>query len=158
MSIWRPHTTAILIGGLVIILIAAAVAFMVSNFQPTTQLRLGTGIFNARIAATEASRANGLSGVETMKPNDALILVFPNDDEWGIWMKDMKVSIDILWLNSSKEIVYIVKNASPELGETKTFSPNDPARYVIELPAGSVQEIGVGVGDKAEFTMNEEVE
>lgn len=156
MSIWRPHTTGILIGGVLLIVIAAAVAFMMTAFQPTTDVRLGGGAFNLRIAKDESSRVKGLSGVESLNPNEGLLIVFESDDEWGIWMKDMKIPIDILWLDKDKKVIYMVKNAGPELSTDKTFKPNDDARYVIELLAGSVEENSIKIGEIAVFTLEGE--
>lgn len=153
MSMWRPSTTGLLIGGVVIVVIAAAIAFMVSTFQPTTEVRIGSGVFKVRLAQDETSRQLGLSEATSLKPTDGLLMVFDSDDTWGIWMKDMKVSIDIIWLDSAKKVVYSVKNAAPELSTTKIFKSKDPARYVLELPAGSVQQYGIKTGDKAEFTL-----
>lgn len=158
MSIWRPHTTAILIGGVLLIIIAVAVSFVVTNFHPRTDIRLGSGAFSVRVAQDEASRNRGLSGVESLKPNEGLLIVFDSDDTWGIWMKDMKVPIDILWLDKNKKVIYMVKNAGPELSTDKTFKPNDPARYVIELPAGSVQANNIKVGETAIFILSGEGE
>ena len=151
MSMWRPSTTAILITGVLVVVIAAAVAFMVTTFRPTASVKLGGGAFSLWIAKDEPSRITGLSGVDSLKPNGGLLMAFATDETWGIWMKDMKVPLDIIWLNEAKEVVYIVKNASPELGETKTFQPKTASRYVIELPAGSVQKYNINVGHRAEF-------
>lgn len=158
MSIWRSSTTVFLVGGIVLIMIAAAIAFMISNFKPSTEVQLGSGVFNVRLADDETSRQLGLSGVESLGPNEGLLMVFDNDDTWEIWMKDMKISLDIIWLDSDKEVIYSVKNASPELSTDKIFRPSEPARYVIELPAGSVQQYGIKTGDKAEFILAGEAE
>ena len=82
-------------------------------------------------------------------------MVFDTEDRWGIWMKDMKTPLDILWLNSRKEVVYIITDASPELGTSTTFAPTDPALYVIELPAGSVKQAAIKTGDLVDFTLPE---
>ena len=81
-------------------------------------------------------------------------MVFESDDTWGIWMKDMKVPIDIIWLDNEKGVIYIVKNASPESSTDKIYKSTEDARYVIELSAGSVQKYGISVGQKAEFEVN----
>ena len=153
MSIWRSSTTGILIAGVLAIIIASTAAFMVLNFKPTTEVRVGTGVFQTRIADNEASLQQGLSGVEKLKPNEGLLMIFASDDTWGIWMKDMKIPLDIVWLDSNKSVVNIVKNASPELSTTKTFTPVKAARYVIELPEGSVVKNSITIGDKATFTV-----
>jgi uncharacterized membrane protein (UPF0127 family) len=153
MSIWRPSTTGILIGGVVVIIIAATIAFMVSNFKPTTEVRLGSGVFHLRLANDETARQLGLSGVESLKPTEGLLMVFDTDGTWEIWMKDMKVALDIIWLDSNKEVIYSVKNADPELSTDKIFRPNGPARYVVELSAGSIEQYGIKTGEKAEFIL-----
>jgi uncharacterized membrane protein (UPF0127 family) len=155
MSIWRSSTTVFLVGGIVLIMIAAAIAFMISNFKPSTEVQLGSGVFNVRLADDETSRQLGLSGVENLGPNEGLLMVFDSDDTWEIWMKDMKIALDIIWLDSNKEVVYSVKNASPELSTDKIFQPNDPARYVLELNAGSIEQYGIKTGGKAEFSLGE---
>lgn len=149
--IWRPATTYILIGGLVLLLVALVASYMISNFKPTTELRMGSGVYHLWVADTQDELAQGLSGVEELKPNGGLLMKFDSDNTWGIWMKDMKVPLDIVWLNKDKKVVYIVKNADPSLGMTKTFVPKDPARYVVELPAGSVEKAGIKTGVVATF-------
>jgi len=153
MRLWRPHTTGILIGGVVVILIAIVVAFMVTHFQPKTNVRLGSAVFSVDLAADETSRVAGLSGVESLGSMEGLLMVFDTDDTAGIWMKDMKIPLDIVWLDSNKKVIYIVKNAAPELSTDKTFTPMQKARYVLEVPAGAVDKNGIKVGQTAVFKL-----
>lgn len=153
--VWRPVTTYLLIGGLVAILISIVVAYMVTTFVPTTQVKLGSGVFNLQIADTEGELAQGLSGVKELRGDGGLLMKFEVDNTWGIWMKDMHVPIDIIWLNSDKKVVYTVKNATPELSTSVTFTPKAKARYVIELPAGGVDKAGIKTGDTAVFDEND---
>ena len=152
-KLWRTHTTFILVIGIIAIIIASAIAFMAINFQPRLEVKLGTGTYRAKLADTNESRIQGLSGVSSFKPNDALLMVFDSDAEWGIWMKDMKIPLDIVWLDSNKTVVHIVKNASPDLSTSETFTPSEPARYVLELAAGSTTNNNIKVGDRATFTL-----
>lgn len=148
---WRPATTAILICGLVALLIYSVVVYMVAHFQPTVELRIGSGIYHVQVADTEAERQQGLSGVDELKPDGGLLMKFDGDGIWGIWMKDMKIPIDIVWMDKDKKVVYVVKNASPELSTNTTFTPKSSARYVLELPAGSVDKAGIKAGVVADF-------
>lgn len=150
---WRPHTTAILIGGVVLIVIATAIAFMATNFQPRTEVRVGSGVFQVKVAADPKAREVGLSSVEQLGPNEGLLMVFETEDKHGIWMKDMKVPIDIVWLDSSKKVIHIVTNAAPELSTDHTFTPTKPAKYVLELRAGATAQFTVKIGDTADFTV-----
>lgn len=156
--LWRTHTTILLIVGFFVIIIALAVSYMVSAFRPTTEVRIGSGVYHLWVADTEASRIQGLSGVDKLDPNGGLLMAFPEDGLHGIWMKDMKVSLDIVWLDANMKVVHIVTNASPELSTSKTFAPKTLARYVIELPAGSVKNAGIKTGTVVEFTLNKEAQ
>jgi len=151
---WQRSTTIFLVIGVVVIVLASAIAYMFMNFQPRVELRLGSGIFKAKVAATQSARELGLSGVDKLSADEGLIMVFPSDSTWNIWMSGMKVPIDIVWLDSQKKVVYIVRNADPELHEDKVFVPLNPARYVVELPAESVQQYGVKSGDIADFDIS----
>ena len=137
------------------VIIAVAVSFIVTNFQPRTDVQIGSGDFSALVATDDVSRQAGLGGITKLNPNDGLLMAFPSDDTWQIWMKNMKVPIDIVWLNSNKEVIYIVTNASPDLGTSKVFKPLDKARYVLEIPAGAAAQDGIKVGASAQFTIDE---
>lgn len=150
-ALWRPQTAYFLIGGFVVLIIALVAAYIVNNFVPTTPLRLGSGVYSLRIADTDAERAQGLSGVEKLASNEGLLMKYDGDGKWGIWMKDMKIPLDIVWLDKDKVVVYIVKGASPELGTTMTFEPKSPARYIVELPAGAVDQAAIKTGITADF-------
>lgn len=152
-KLWRTHTTFILIAGILAIIIATAVAFMVTTFEPKTEVRLGTAVFKARLADDSDERIQGLSGVSSLRANEALLMAFDTDREWGIWMKDMQIPLDILWLDKDRKVVHVVKNASPDLGTSTTFTPTEPARYVLEVNAGMSTAYNIKVGDEALFAL-----
>ncbi len=152
---WRPATTYVLIAGLVVLIMGILISYGVASYKPTTQLRLGGGVYHLWLADTDQKRVQGLSGVERLDPNGGLLMKFDTDGYWGIWMKDMKVPLDIIWLDSNKKVVYIVKNAAPELSTDTTFTPKSAARYVIELPAGSVDKAAINQNSIATFDENE---
>lgn len=158
-TLWRTHTTFILVIGILVLIIATFIGFAVANFQPTHQVRLGSIAYAAQLASTDAEREKGLSGVAALEPNEAMLFVFDEDHEWGIWMKDMEISLDIIWLDANREVVHIVRNAPPDdASEPKTYFPTVPARYVLEVPAGSAQANAIYIGDKAEFDIPEVAE
>lgn len=151
LLVWRPSTTIILIIGVVLILIGLVVSFALTTFKPTTQVRLGSGVYSLWLADTNAARVQGLSDIEKLHLNGGLLMAFDSNGTHGIWMKDMNFPLDLLWLDSDKKVVYIVKNAPPEDPARTVYIPKDPALYVLELPAGSVQKAGIKTGDTAAF-------
>jgi uncharacterized membrane protein (UPF0127 family) len=99
----------------------------------------------AEVADTEAAREHGLSGRDNLAAGSGMLFVFPSDDQAGIWMKDMKFSIDVVWLDASGTVITVVPDLAPET-YPKAFFPARPARYVLELPAGSAAEHGIAEG------------
>jgi len=154
MSKWRPSITTGIVGIFIVVLIAVGFNFLLKNSTPSTQVQLGSGMFKARVVTSDVDREIGLSGVDKLDTHEALLMAFPSDDKWGIWMKDMLIPLDIAWLDSNKKVVYIETNVSPELSTTKTFRPKVPARYVLEMSAGSVQRAGIKINQVASFTLN----
>lgn len=148
---WRPLTTGLLIGGTLLILVASAFSYVISSFEPKTEARLGSGVFHLRVANDEPARVRGLSGVEKLGKTEGLLMVFDTNDKHGIWMKDMQLPLDIIWLDISKVIIHVVSNAQPENPAKTVYNPKKPARYVIELPAGVTRQYGIKVGQTATF-------
>lgn len=137
-----------------ILLVVAALLFQQATayfLSQTTTLFLGEGKFTARIASSEAARTKGLSGTNTLPSDHALIFVFDYDSKWGIWMKDMRYPIDIVWLDKSKTVVDFVTNVSPNT-YPRVYTPTKDARYVVELPSGTVKNKTIRTGRQAIFT------
>jgi len=61
-------------------------------------------------------------------------------------MKDMNYAIDILWFDAAGVLVYTEKAVEPDTYPT-TFTPDVPARYVLEIAAGEAGRLGLEVGD-----------
>ncbi len=153
MSTRKSLAPKLIIGGVLLIVAAAAVAVILPNLlYPKTNLWLGDGIFRATIAKTSSDRSKGLLGQSGLASDQALIMVFDKEDRWAITMNGMEIDLDIVWLDKNKKVVHIVKNASPDSG---TFEPSVPAQYVIELSAGTVDRKSINRNSVAIFEMKE---
>lgn len=153
MSI-RPNSlgSKIIVGGVILFVFVTAVGLLYGWMsQPRTTLILGDGIFRAELALTPEKRAKGWSGVEYIAPERAMIMAFPYEAKWGIVTQDMKTSIDIVWLDQYKEVVHMVKEAPPLVSKGEVFEPLETALFVIELPAGTIDDRKINIGDTAEF-------
>ena len=102
------------------------------------------------IARTPYERRRGLSERAMLPSDTGLWFVFDESDTHGIWMKDMKFPIDIVWVDSLFTIVHIKEGATPE-SYPEVFTPPIKARYVLEVNKGVVKELGMKVGEKIEY-------
>ena len=115
--------------------------------QDQSLLRIGGQRFHTTVMRTDQQLEEGLSDTDSLPTDEAMVFVFKADGKWPMWMKDMSYPIDILWLNSGKQVVHIVKNAQPSSYPKTEFIPDSPSRYVIEIASGMVDGTGVKIGD-----------
>lgn len=140
----------------IIVAVIGLRVFMPQVSPSTTNIRLGEAEFTARIASSEADRQRGLSGTSELPEGRAMLFVYEQDGRPGIWMKDMSYPIDIVWLNSDKIVVDYKDNISPDTYPEFIFKPKEAARYVVELPSGTIEEASILVGQAAEFDIRQE--
>ena len=102
--------------------------------------------FEVEIAKTSQQRARGLMGRTSLAVNRGMLFLFPADTESSFWMKDTPIALDLIFINADGLIVDLIENAEP-LSET-LLTPDSPYRTVLELPAGTVSQQGMQVGDQ----------
>ena len=67
----------------------------------------------------------------------------------SFWMKNTYLTLDILFVNSNREIVTIHKRTEP-LSE-KSYAADSPAIYVVEVVGGFTDANNIQVGDKIKW-------
>jgi uncharacterized membrane protein (UPF0127 family) len=103
--------------------------------------------YAVEIAGTPAERAKGLMYRDQLDADKGMLFVFDKEGSYPFWMKNTQIPLDIIWINSSKEVVYVSRNSTPCANECPLISPGKDASYVLELNPGS----DVQVGDKVNF-------
>ncbi|MEO1486425.1 MAG: DUF192 domain-containing protein [Bacteroidota bacterium] len=101
-------------------------------------------------AESEYEIQTGLMYRNTMKKNQGMLFVFPNNDVRSFYMKNTNIPLDIIYINSEFKIVSFQKNAKP-LDET-SLNSRLPAKYVLEINAGLSDTWGLSEGDIVAFT------
>ena len=139
-------------GCTVAVCVLAALFIMQLNHDAVmSTLRVGQGEFAIRVARTDEERERGLSGTTKLPADRALLFVFPSNDTWGIWMKDMNYPIDIVWLDENKTVIFIKQHASPSSYPGEIFKPSKRAKYVVEFAAGATSDARITIGSQAVF-------
>lgn len=112
-------------------------------------LTVGNDEVEAEVVRSFAAKTLGLSGRDGLAPNTGMLFVFTETSNPEIWMKDMKFAIDIIFVSREGRVVAIFENATPESyfeKPPKMFRTLEGARYVLEVPAGTVQDSRLSVG------------
>jgi uncharacterized membrane protein (UPF0127 family) len=107
----------------------------------------------AEVAERETEWNLGLSNRTAMGESTGMLFVFPDASRRGFWMKDTRIDLDILWIDASKNIVWIERDVPAEAdGKYGEYDPPVLAKYVLELAAGSCDVGGLKIGDTAGFS------
>ncbi|MFB3819519.1 MAG: DUF192 domain-containing protein [Candidatus Methylomirabilales bacterium] len=140
-----------LLGALLLALLAVPVPAAGPEINPP--LPTGTLTIAGRVTVTvELARSpleqtRGLSHRPRLAEGRGMAFVYVAPQPVGIWMKDMRFPLDILWVREGR-IVKIEKAAPP-------LAPGAPERVytatadlVLEVPAGFTDRARVRVGDR----------
>src|SRR3989344_4856986 len=103
------------------------------------------------LAFTPAIQEQGLSGRSELREAEGMLFIFSEPDQYSFWMKVMNFSIDIIWISEDMKVVYIKKDAKPEL-YPETYKPEKDAKYVLEVVSGFSEKNNLKEGDKVLFT------
>jgi hypothetical protein len=101
------------------------------------------------IADTPAEQQQGLMDRTSMLETQGMLFIFNVEKEQGFWMKNTILPLDIIYINSKKEIVSIQKNAQPY--SLKNLPSGLPAQYVVETIAGFSDMHALKPGDRADW-------
>lgn len=100
-------------------------------------------------ARTATEIEQGLSGRNIIGADGMLFFIQPARTP-TFWMKGMRFSIDIIWVKG--DTVIDIHSSVLPLSETTnesnipTYSPISAVDYVLEVPAGTVNNLGIKVG------------
>lgn len=104
--------------------------------------------FTAELATHEAARERGLMMRTALAADHGMLFVFPDTAQRGFWMKNTLIPLDILYFDAKRKLVSAQQNVPPCKADPCPIYPSTgPARYVLELPAGTARRIGVRDGD-----------
>jgi uncharacterized membrane protein (UPF0127 family) len=110
------------------------------------QIQIGKTSFTVAIADEPQEQLRGLGGWPGLKHDEGMLFIFRRPAPYGIWMKDMLFAIDILWIGGDRRVTDIAQNVSPD-SYPELIHPKHPAKFVLEVAAGTVAKQGLHIGD-----------
>ena len=133
---------------LLILFVTLAATTACTHAAVTVTLREQT--FKVEIADDNSERARGLMYRDQMAADAGMLFLFERQEAQAFWMKNTKIPLDILYFDNAWILVGWSLNTPPcSLGDRCPSYPSQaPARYVLELNAGTAERIGVKLGDK----------
>lgn len=141
-----------------VLLLIAVGTVVVQNFLKTNSplfgknptITINNHIFQLLVAKTPKEKEIGLSQTSILSEDKGMIFPFDKPSYYSFWMKNMKIPIDIIYIQND-EIVTIIKNAKPPSDQNENliiYNPEKPSDKVLEIRAGLSEEYNFKKGDK----------
>lgn len=86
-------------------------------------------------ATTPEQRQQGLMFREYLDAQAGMLFVFEYDAPYAFWMKNTKMSLDIIWIDSEWRVVDSTTALPCEDDPCPSYYPRADARYVLEINA-----------------------
>lgn len=101
-------------------------------------------VLSVELARTRAQVTQGLMFRETLPDGTGMLFDYGGATNISMWMKNTLLPLDMVFADAEGMVVHVVEDTVP-LSTERIRSPV-PARYVLEIPAGTARGLGIGPG------------
>jgi uncharacterized membrane protein (UPF0127 family) len=113
-------------------------------------------VLQVEVMVKDEDRAMGLMFRPSLPKDRGMLFLFERPDFHGIWMKNCKFPIDIVWLDEERKIVHMAESVPPCKAEPcAVYTPLRRSSYVVELNAGQARKEKAVLGATLAFTLPE---
>jgi uncharacterized membrane protein (UPF0127 family) len=109
----------------------------------------GAHEFNVWIANTPARQAQGFMFVQDLPAGQGMLFPQLKPQKMNMWMKDVYVDLDIVFVGEKGAIDKIVEHAKPL--NLDAIISDKPVISVLEIKGGQVATLGLKVGDRVNW-------
>ncbi|HET6897756.1 MAG TPA: DUF192 domain-containing protein [Vicinamibacteria bacterium] len=114
-------------------------------------------VLQTEVMVKDEDRAMGLMFRPSLPLDHGMLFLFERPDFHGIWMKNCKFPIDILWLDADHKVVHLAEKVPPctakQDQDCPVYNPIARASYVVELNAGQARREKALVGSTINFKL-----
>lgn len=142
---------------LLLVLFGIIISALLSINKETSnyQVCFKNNCFEVKLADNIKKREQGLMFVRELGSGQGTLFVFEREEIYPFWMKNTIISLDIIWLDQERKIVFIKENAQPCVDDfCPNIVPDGAAKYVLEINNGQAKEFNLEIGDQADFYGN----
>ena len=121
----------------------------------TRSIRLPNGrVIRAEVMTHPQDMARGMMFRDSLAPDRGMLFVHGGPGHYNYWMYQVRIPLDILWLDGNRAIVEMSPNTPPcttNANECPSYGGNEEALMILELAAGSIERHGLRLGDRLNF-------
>lgn len=140
-----------------LLLISGALLFNSPGQTQVINVNFPSGaVLKSEVADTPEKLLFGLAFRPVLPEDEAMLYIFGESGPHRVWTKEFQFPVDIIWVDESKIIVHLEKDAPPCSDNPCRWygpPPND-ARYVLEANTGFISREKVAIGNQLKFTLS----
>lgn len=118
--------------------------------EPDAWVTIGRARVATEIARTTPEKMRGLGGRDELAWGHGMLFPYQRADFLSFWMKDMRFSIDMVWIRNGRIVEIAHRVPFDPSGPGPTVRPRELADAVLEVPAGYAEAMGWRRGDRVE--------
>jgi uncharacterized membrane protein (UPF0127 family) len=101
--------------------------------------------FEVELAITPSQHAQGLMYRDSLPADAGMLFIDRYERKWNMWMANTYIPLDMLFIDETGSVISIAERTIPLSRDL--VSSGGKAKAVLELNAGTVDRLGLGVGD-----------
>lgn len=110
-------------------------------------------IIEVEVLKISEERKKGLMYRDKLGENKGMFFIFEEEGRKSFWMKNTLIPLDIIFINSDKEIVDITTMQPCESDLCESYVSIEPALYVLEVNAGFSDNFNISKGNKININL-----
>lgn len=139
--------TAFLVLSVIAVLVVGAF-LVLSRPQNNKKVCINTNCFEVEVAENFLQQTRGMMFRKSLQEDKGMLFIFSKEAIYLFWMKNTKIPLDIIWINSDNKIVFIAENSlSCDNSKCPQIIPPQKAKYVLEINGKLCQKLNIKVGD-----------
>ncbi len=102
--------------------------------------------FDVYLATNLEQQRRGLMFVREMPESTGMLFVYESEELRSMWMKNTYMPLDMVFARADGSVINVVADTVPQT--LNSHRSAGPARYVLELNAGTARRLGIGTGSR----------
>lgn len=122
----------------------------------TREVKLPDGAkFRAEVVTSKFDMSRGMMFRDSLPPDRGMLFIHGEPGLFSYWMYQVRIPLDLIWMDQNRLITEIVANAEPCKSESAAKCPQYGGKrrslFVLELNAGMAAKHNLKPGDRLDF-------
>ena len=102
--------------------------------------------FDVYLATDYEQQRRGLMFVRGMPESTGMLFIYDVEETRSMWMKNTYIPLDMVFARADGTVVNVITDTVPQT--LTSHRSTGPARYVLELNAGTARRLGIGTASR----------